>query len=262
MQGKKWKPLMAVGALTAMLGVTVLAGGSATAETVRAGNMIMKADGFLKPNKLPKKGMAPTALTVKGSIKTVDGSHPDPIKTIVIDFDKAGRVFNKGLPTCRPAQIANTRTRDAIKNCKKAIVGRGKAMAEVAFPDQAPFDAPAPLVIFNAKGKGGQPGLLIHAFAFVPTPTTFIVPVKFSKSPNKRLYHHRVTVRVPTIAGGSGSLLSFETRIKKTYRYKGKKVSYIMAGCPKGVHRAVADMSFRDGTRLKASVARPCKSTR
>ena len=82
---------------------------------------------------------------------------------------------------CRPAkswQLENTLTAEAKRKCKeKALVGKGSARElAIDFPDQDPFDAPGPLLAFNGKPKGGKQVLLLHVFAHVPAPTTFVVP--------------------------------------------------------------------------------------
>ena len=136
--------------VVSLLAGSLLLSSTATGERVRSGNLQITIDGAIKPNKLPKKGMAPVTLIAKGSMRTLNGEHPPPTRQIVIDFDKAGTVFNKGLPTCTPSRLENITTKDALRACKRALVGRGRANAQVAFPDQAPFPAPAPLPLKEA----------------------------------------------------------------------------------------------------------------
>ena len=54
------------------------------------------------------------------------------------------------------------------------------------------------------------------------------------KKIHKGRYGLHTISKIPVIAGGSGSALSFEFNIKRMFKYKGKKVSYIEAKCPDG----------------------------
>ena len=84
-----------------------------------------------------------------------------------------------------------------------------------------PFGASGPLLIFNAS-KGNKQALLLHVYAKVPAPTTFVVPVKIKKAHGK--YGTNAFIKVPTIVSGSGSVTSFKATIGKKWTYKGKKV--------------------------------------
>ena len=53
--------------------------------------------------------------------------------------------------------------------------------AEIAFPEQAPFSASGPLLIFNGAPKGGKQVLIFHVHANVPAPTTFVTTAVISK---------------------------------------------------------------------------------
>jgi hypothetical protein len=180
--------------------------------------------------KLPHHGSAPATLKVAEKTKMDDGSVPPPMKTAVVEFDKAGKVDTKGLPTCKPAKLQNTDAQAARKACKKAIVGTGKADAKIVFPGQSPVDAPAPVTVFNGTPIHGHPNFLIHAYTTVPVPTTFVVPGELTKLHGK--YGTKLTLKVPKIAGGSGSLVLFKVKVNKTWKFKGKKHSYISGACP------------------------------
>jgi hypothetical protein len=68
----------------------------------------------------------------------------------------------------------------------------------------------------------------------------------------------RIQVRVPEIAGGSGSVTAFDVKVGRRYTYKGKKKSFLMAGCPTGIWMAKGQASFEDGTMLAISHPFPC----
>jgi hypothetical protein len=227
--------------------------GVAVGEEFRAGNLILTVDGKVKPSKLPKKERAPITLQVEGHVQTVDGTTPPILQRIEMSFDKQGTIYTKGLPKCEVRELENTLTDDALRKCKDALVGKGTTKAIVDFPDQAPFDAPAPLLAFNGGNK-----IIFHAFAHVPTPTTFVVPSRISKASGK--FGTKVTVNVPLIAGGNGRLVDFDLKVHREWTYKGEKRSYISAMCKTGQFIASGSFQWNDGTTIKGKISRPCKS--
>jgi hypothetical protein len=246
--------------LCAAMAVSVTAIASAAKPTVvRAGNVIVTLNGGVSPTKLPKNKLAPIALNASGSIATVDGSQPPVTKTITIDFDKNGTVNAKGLPACRSGQLQAQTTGGAKAACPKAIVGKGRPTVRVAFPDQAPFNASGPLVLFNGGVKGGTTTMLIHAYVNVPTPTALVTTVKITKI-RKGRFGTRADARIPTIAGGSGALTKFNLTVNRKFTYRGKRQSYLLAKCATGRFYAHAVTTFKDGTRISGNVVRTCKA--
>jgi hypothetical protein len=229
---------------------------SALGQTVRAGNLIVTIEGQITPKKLPRKTPAPITLTVSGSLKTADGTHPPALKTLHLEFDKHGQLNTKGLATCRAGQLQSTLTATAERVCKEALVGTGRAEAQIAFPEQAPFKASGKLLIFNGAPKGGKQVLILHVYAFVPAPTTFVTTAVISKAKGK--YGTVAEVKVPTIVAGQGSLIAFNATMRKSWPYKGKKQSLLLATCPTGHLYAHGDFTFADGTELSGDVARSC----
>jgi hypothetical protein len=245
---------LAVG--VAAVAIMVAAVSSATGITVKSGNIVATFDGKITPNAFPKKKRAPLTLELKGNLKTVDGAHIPAAKTISLDFDKAGELFTKGLPSCRAGALESTLTSQAKQVCGKALVGTGRVTADIAFPEQAPFGASGPLLIFNGS-KGNKQALLLHVHAKVPAPTTFVVPVKIKKTGGK--YGTNAFIRVPTITSGSGSVTSFKARIGKKWTYKKKKASLLNVYCRTGALFVHGDFAFADGTKLKGTFSKSCK---
>jgi hypothetical protein len=205
---------------------------------------------------LPPHGSAPATLNVTETTKMSDGTVPPPMTKAVVEFDKAGKVDTKGLPTCKPAKLQNTDAQAARKACKKAIIGSGRADAKIVFPGQSPIDAPAPVTVFNGTPLGGHPDFLIHAYTTVPAPTTFVVPGKLTKLHGT--YGTKLTLKVPKIAGGSGSLVLFKTKVHRTWKFKGKTHSYISGTCPK-THKLLIKGTFSykgAGNQVASDVAK------
>jgi len=251
---RKATVLSVFGAL-ALLGAVLLA--SAAADTVRLGNLVITIDGQITPKALPKRESAPIALDLSGTLKSADGSHPVALKTLDLEFDKNGHLNTKGLPTCTTGKLQSTLTAQAKAACGPALVGEGKVSAEIAFPEQAPFDASGPLLIFNGAPKGGKQVLIFHVYAHVPAPTTFVTTALISKQGGK--YGTRAVVSIPTIVSGQGSLTAFKAKLRKTFTYKGTKQSLLTASCPTGTLYAHGTFEFADGTRASGDVVRGCE---
>jgi hypothetical protein len=229
---------------------------AASGEVVRAGNLIIEVEGGVSPKKLPKKAPAPITLKVSGSIKTADGTHVPALKTLALEFDKHGSIYTKGLPTCDPGKLRSTPTAKARQICGPALVGSGRVGAEIAFPEQAPFDASGPLLIFNGAPTGGKPTLIFHVHADVPAPTTFVTKGVISKASGK--YGTSTEIAIPTITSGQGSVTSFNATLRKTWIYKGEKKSLLLASCPSGSLYAHGEFTFVDGTEITGDVVKSC----
>jgi hypothetical protein len=244
-------PIALAIAATALLAIT-----SANAQTVKFGNLIATIDGGITPTKLPKTKPAPITLNLSGALKTADGTHVPPLKTLSLEFDRHGYLNTKGLPTCPTGKLQSTLTAQAKKACGDALIGTGHVTAEIALPEQAPFSAGGPLLIFNSTPKGKNPVLALHVFAHVPAPTTFVTTAEIGKAHGK--YGTSAFIRVPTIVAGQGSLTSFKATLHKTWTYKGQKQNLLLATCPTGRLFAHGDFTFSEGSKLSGNVIRSC----
>ncbi len=257
--------LMLVLALGAALAVAFTAVAAAKWNVFQAGNLVLRVDGGVSPKKLPRKRLAPVAINVRGKISTVDGSHPPAFREATIDFDKNGAVNARGLPVCKGGQLQARDTKTVKRVCGKSIVGTGSGRIQIAFPEQTPIPVKAPIVLFNGGVKGGTTTLFIHTYITSPIVSAVVTTVKIKKI-RKGRYGIRTISKIPVIAGGSGSVLEFSFKVKRIFRYKGKKRSYVMAKCPDGHFNAkVINAIFRNEaggprtvTNLSGTVIRPC----
>jgi hypothetical protein len=258
------KTLMVV-ALGAIFAISLAAVATAKYDTFRAGNIILQADGGVSPKALPKTKMAPVTVHVKGKISAADGSHPAAFREAVIDFDKNGTINTLGLPTCKGNELEARNTKDALKVCGDAEVGKGNGQIQISFPEQKPIPVTAPITVFNGGTSGGKTTLYIHTFITVPVPSAVVTTVTIKKVKKGR-YGLSTVSKVPVIAGGSGSVLSFDINFGKKYSYKGKPASYITAKCTDGKFQAnIIKALFKNeaegpatSTTLKGTVIRPC----
>lgn len=236
----------------------LLAATSAWAIRLEAGNLVVSADGGFSPTTLPKHGFAPIRLHGFGKIGTKDGSPPPVLEKVAIWFDKHGAIETRGLPVCTPAKLAATTTATARKLCPGAIVGKGLGKGIVVFPEQPPIPASSPITLFNGPPEHGNPTVLAHAYLTVPAPTTYIVQIEVQRVHDGR-YGFKTVADVPRIAGGYGIPLYARLSIGRTWKYKGRTLSYANAGCPDGRLQAKGQFTFKDGTFLQGSVFKTCK---
>ncbi len=243
----------------AAAGLTLLVAATALAQpkVVKVGNLFFKDAGGISPRRLPRHKQAPVAAIIKDEIGSLDGSHPPAIESVIAYFDKSIEVNAKGLPTCRKAQIVARSTASAKQACPEAIVGSGEGEVEVAFPEQAPFSAKGPIVLFNGGVHGSTTLLLIHAYVAVPAPTAVIATVEITRV-HRGPFGLHVVAQIPKIAGGFGSPLGYKITLGRNFTYKGKKQSDLTASCPTGHYLAEGKIQFYDGTLLKLSHALPC----
>lgn len=244
----------------ALLLVGLVGVGSATADKpvrVEAGNLVFTFNGGFKPKTLPKKKMAPITLTASGKVQTKDGSHPPALKEAIVETDKNGTINVKGLPVCKSGQLQSRDTRAAERACKKSLIGSGRTTVEVQFPEQRPIDVDSKLLVLNGGKRGGTTTLYIHAYFSAPVTGAIVTTVKIKKVRNGR-YGLKSVATIPKIAGGSGSVTNFKLVVGRKFTYKGKKKSFLTAGCPNGIWMAKGEASFVDGTKLHISHPFPC----
>lgn len=240
-----------------VLALAAVANGSPNRKIWCAGNICIADDGGITPTKLPRHGSAPVTARLNGEISTRDGSHPPAFESVDLKVEKNISIDPVGLPTCKAGKLRATSSATAKRLCGDAIVGSGKAEVEVAFPEQAPFRSTGPLVLFNGGQKGPVTTLLLHAYVDVPAPTAIVVEATVTKI-HEGPYGLRIQATVPKIAGGAGAVTMFELKVGRKFTYKGKKKSFLSAGCPKGVWVAKGEARFVDGTTLHISHPFPC----
>jgi hypothetical protein len=224
---------------------------------VRAGNMVLKIDGNITPNVLPAHRFAPMGIWGSARLSTADGSHPPALERSVFDGDKDVVISVEGLPVCRVNQLRAVETRTAEAACGEAILGRGSATVEVAFPEQKPFDSTGPLIFFNGGERAGVIKVLAYSYVSVPAPTAVIATAEI-KRVNEGPFGLRVETRVPRIAGGAGSFVAAKFSIRRVYTDDGKRRSVISGRCPDGRIQAKGAFTFSDTTVLAGSVVRTC----
>lgn len=237
--------------------VAALVAGAASGEPalVEVENLVLRADGGFQPRALPANRFAPTDFRGWVSIESKDGSVPVPVRQVVVDFDRDGRLSAGGLPVCDPARIAEATPAEARRTCASAQVGTGQIRATISLAG-GPVPASSPLSLFNGPRQGGKPTVVVHAQTTVPALQTYaiVVPIERRRGP----FRYRATLDVPPLAAGLGAITYVGVEIGRRFRSGGERRSYAAARCGSGVLRTKGRFSFADGTVIDGAVEKAC----
>jgi hypothetical protein len=244
-------------AAVALAALVIATAASGRGALVEVNNLILRADGAFEPRKLPRNSFAPLEFEGRASIVSKDGTRPVPLRQVIVDFDHDGLIDSQGLAACPPERIANATVAEARRLCKGAIVGKGKVAATISLSTGL-IEASSPLTIFNGSPLAGQPSAVLHAHFTSPGTQTFAIPVPIERRRGE--FRYRVTVDLPPIAAGLGSLSLIEVKVGKRFKYKGKSRSYVSARCSDNLLRTHGRFSFEDGTVIDGSVSKFCYS--
>lgn len=251
---------LVVAGLLVVLGIAAVA----QAEVEQKGNVLVNFDGGITPRSLPRTGLAPVAVSVDSTFKSTDGSDPPPqLRTISIGINRAGKIFDRGLPTCRVRKIQPTTIKAAKRICGAAIVGSGRVRVRVHFENQPPFTFKGPLLVFHAKRHKGKRRLLAQVYGRKP-PSAFVLNFKIAKRSGE--FGTVIYTTLPKVARKWAYVTHFDMKLRRTYTYRGKRRSYVSAGCaaPKGFPGAVypfarSNFGFAGGNHIVTTLVRDCR---
>jgi hypothetical protein len=214
---RKW---LAVVGLVGLAGALSAVGISSAATTVT----IKPSDG-LDPSRLPKTKFKPASLNVVVQSNHPAGETPVGVTNTVLEFDDDGKITTKGLATCR-RDLEGTTTEQAKQMCRSSIVGKGRARAFVT----PTLTSKAVVTAFNGPKRGGNPTIILHARADLGITQVLTGTIR---KINAGDFGFRLTVPVPPLPGGA-ILTRFETTVKRTWRHRGRQMSYISGRCHDG----------------------------
>jgi hypothetical protein len=253
--------VLGVGALVAVtaVGIAAAAGGEAPV-TVKVGSLELTSSVSFSPKVGPKNKQTPLEITNEGSVEEIDGSRPPAARELVLEVDKNGEIHTRGIPTCRSGRLQATDSAAALKACRSALIGEGQVEAEVAFPEQKPLQIPSKLLLFNGGEKGGKTTWYAHAYLSNPVSAAIVTTVTISKIHRGR-FGNLVVVKIPQIAGGSGSGIFFNLKIFKFVKVGNKQINPISGRCADGKVKFHLEAKFEDGTKAALEVIRGCTGT-
>lgn len=247
-------------ALLVALGVAAAAQG----EVEQKGDVIVGFNGGISPHALPRTGTAPVAVTIDSSFKSAKGEQQPPqLRTISIGINRRGKIFDRGLPTCKVRRIQPTTIAAAKRICGSAIVGRGHVQVLVNLDNQPPFVFKGPMLVFNAERSGGDRRLLAQVYGRKP-PSAFVLSFRITRAPGE--FGTVIKTSLPQSAREWAYVTQFDMKLQRTYAYRGQRYSYVNAGCaaPEGFPGAVfpfarARFGFAGGELVESTLVRDCK---
>jgi hypothetical protein len=251
--------------LLAGLALALFATALAGAEVIQKGTLRVNVSGKLSPQRLPRAGAAPIAVSVGGQITTTDKSAPPKLETLQIELNRNGRLDFAGLPTCPYAAIQTASSASALSACRSSLVGRGSFNAEITLAGQAPYPISGGLLAFNGR-SGGKPVLFGQIYSPKPFATSFVI-VFTIKHLGKGTFGTAFTAQLPRSLSSWGKLTGIELLLSRHYSYRGHRHSYLSAGCPapKGFPGASfpfarTSFGFEGGEKLSSTLTRSCKA--
>ncbi len=252
------------GPIAVVLALALAVAAVATAEVEQEGNLVVSFDGGISPHALPRVGTAPVAVSVETTIKTTDGAEPPPqLRQIAIGINREGKMFDRGLPTCRIRSIQPATIEAARRICGGAIVGSGHVRVQVHLSNQQPFTFKGPMLVFNAERSGSKRRILAQVYGTRP-PSAFVLSFKILRRGG--IFGTLIRTTLPAAARKWAYVTHFEMRLRRTYTYRGKRRSYISAGCaaPAGFPGAIyafarGTFEFAGGRQVTSTLTRDCK---
>ena len=238
---------------------------AASATITQKGNLRVAVEGKLNPKALPRKGVAPIAVTVGGEISTTDETLPPQLKSMRIELNRNGKLDYQGLPVCQYAKIQPGSTSRALAGCRDSLVGEGSFSADITLAGQEPYPTKGKLVVFNGQ-KGGKPVLYGHIYASRPFATSFVIV--FSLSSHKSgTYGTVLDAPLPKAMKAWGRLTGLSMTLSRRYHVDGKPHSYLSSGCPapKGFAQAQfplarTSFAFAGGTEVSSVLSSECRA--
>lgn len=223
------------------------AGGSALAEVndLLPPEVEATLEADFTPKALPKSEQVPISLREAMGFKNSDGSHSPALKEFEIEEDRHLRLNLEEVPVCGPGTVESPPPQ---QRCREALIGTGKLVINIKFPEQEPIVTRAKVFAFNAGMRDGVRAIMLSAYITVPTPAVIVFWVKVKKIDSVP-YGLNLVGSVPKIAGGSGSITYLGMRFHK---------GIFSAACPARSLSTQFTVTFVEGTRLGGGVAGSC----
>jgi hypothetical protein len=250
-----------------LLAFTALAAGLAGAEQTGRSGVLVSLDGSFSPKELGRDRTSPVSITLKGSVRSTNGELPPPIGRIDIDFGKNASLITAGLPTCRRSQLVASDLRNAMDSCGPALVGKGRVIAILEFPDGKPHEVRADLLAFNGRSK--EPDAVVWALVSPYDPalaTSFVLPF-YLQGISHGTFGHRIRAPVFHNPARFWRLSRFSVTLGRRYRAEGERRSYLNARCPLpprfnslSIPLARATYRFAPAPAVSVDIYRACRA--
>ncbi|MBS1679927.1 MAG: hypothetical protein JST08_21370 [Actinobacteria bacterium] len=216
--------------LTTLCCCAALAVPGAAGETVRQGSLQVSFGGSVAPQRLPRAGTTPVAVTIRGHVRALTESPPPSLRRIAIEVNRLGVLERRGLAACPLRRLRASSTETALDGCRAALVGEGRVSGVLVLPEQVPTPFAGRVVAFNGTLPGGRPGILAHLYTPRPAPLTFVLGFSIGRAHGT--FGTRLVATVPARTRRTAHITSFSLRLHRTYSVGGEQRSYLSAGCP------------------------------
>lgn len=227
-----------------------------SAEVSQKDGVRVAVSGALSPKRLPRKGSAPVAVSVKGEITAKSADVLPQLQHLTIAINSAGHLDVAGIPHCRINHINPSTNQEALAACKSSLVGEGSFSANVVLPEQSPFPSKGKLLAFNGQ-IGRKPAIFAHIYGTKPIPTSYVFAFKVKQQ--KGTYGTILETDFPKATGEWGYVTGIELNLNKK--------RFLTAGCPapKGFSKASfplmrTDFAFAGGLSLTNTLNRSCEA--
>jgi hypothetical protein len=235
----------------------------AQAELTESGDLFVRFRGGISPNALPRTTLAPIAVSVAGTVKTLSGERPPALRKIRIELNRGGRLDPHGLPVCRYGQLVAASRQQVLAACGDALVGDGAYQAKTAFPEQPTFPSQGHILAFNGIYEG-RSAILAHVYGHEPIPISRIIVFRIDRTGGT--FGTVLTGTLPDAVNHYGFVAGISLHLFRRFEFHGRQRSYLSAACeaPPGFPIAVfpfarASMSFADGRTLSSTLTRSCR---
>ncbi len=229
---------------------------TSSAEVSQKNGVRVSVNGALSPKRLPRKGSAPVAVSVKGEISAASADVLPQLQHLTIAINSAGHLDVAGIPHCRINHINPSTNQEALEACKSSLVGEGSFSANVVLPEQSPFPSKGKLLAFNGQ-IGRKPAIFAHIYGTKPIPTSYVFAFRVKQQ--KGTYGTILETSFPKATGEWGYVTGIELNLNKK--------RFLAAGCPapKGFSKATfplmrTDFAFAGGLSLTNTLNRSCEA--
>lgn len=242
---------LTLAAATVLLAWSPLA---ARAEVAQKDGVRVSVAGKMTPNRLPRAGTAPVAVSVAGRIApTVPGALPK-LERIAVAINSHGKLNAAKIPVCRLGHINPSTTSQALTACRGSLIGEGHFSADVRIPEQSPFPSEGRLLAFNGRLRG-RPAIFAHIYGTDPVPTSYVLPFEVRSS--RGTYRTVFEASLPSVTGEWGYVTGVRLKLQSRF---------LSASCPAPKGFAVAafpllrtSFGFGGGLLLTSTLVRTCK---
>lgn len=249
--------------IAGLLAAALFGAAIARGEISGSDGLFVSFNGGFAPHSLPRDRDVPVTVNLHVGIKTASGERPPQLRRISFAVNRYGRLSTKGLPVCHPALLESTDPPTALARCRGALVGHGKFIATVAFPNREPFPVNGQMLAFNGRAHG-KPAILLHIHGSNPVDITVVLAFTI-QHPAHGKFGTVLSTKIPRLASDLGYVSDVSLVFNRQYRYRGKQYSFLSARCaaPSGFPGAIfsftrGTFNFAGGKQILTTLTRDC----